>query len=104
VNHAPNFEHSGCTPAHTPPVHDPQSTIRPESWQHAFFAAVTETNRSKALPLIRDAQTILETCVADITCDSPGNTAELLDLWNSLTYLGILLECMGNEPGGFLWD
>jgi hypothetical protein len=104
VNHSPNFEHSGRIAAHTPPVHEPQSKVRPEAWQYAFFAAVSETNRVKALPLIREAQTILETQLEDMNCDAAANGAELLDLWNSLTYLGILLECVGNEPGGFLWD
>jgi len=105
VNHAPNSEHSRQA-TQTPLIPEPSAhySSRPASWQNVFFAAVTETNRTKALPLIRDAQTVMEARLAGMTCASPGNTTELLDLWNSLTYLGILLECIGNEPGGFLWD
>jgi len=79
-------------------------TDAPVRWQDAFFSALLETDRRKALPLIRRAHDAVESRLADISLHHSLDSAELLDLWNSLTYLGILSECFGNGRGGFLWD
>lgn len=75
-----------------------------ESWQNAFFEAIVETNQSRAVPLIHTAQSILGDRLAVIACEPSGHSAEMLDLRNSLTYLSILLECVGTSRGEFLWD
>jgi hypothetical protein len=76
----------------------------PESWQLALFAAVAETNRVRALPLIRHAQLILDRRLAEINSPHSGCDDEALDLRASQTYLGILLQCIGSEEGELLWD
>ena len=75
-----------------------------ESWQFALFAAVAETNRVRALPLIRHAQLILDRRLAEISSPQSSCSDEALDLRASRTYLGILLDCMGSEQGELLWD
>ena len=75
-----------------------------ESWQLALFAAVAETNRVRALPLIRHAQLILDRRLAEINSPQSGCSDEALDLRASRTYLGILLQCIGSEEGDLLWD
>jgi len=76
----------------------------PVSWQDTFFAAVVETNPTKALPLIRRAQSVLESRLFDVSSEESTNPGELADLCHSLTYLGIISDCVGDERGGFLWD
>ena len=80
---------------------DPSSS---KSWQLALFAAVAETNRIRALPLIRHAQLILDRRLAEINSPESVYSDEELDLRASRTYLGILLQCMGTEAGELLWD
>lgn len=75
-----------------------------ESWQLALFAAVAETNRVRALPLIRHAQLILDRRLAEISSPQSSCSDEALDLRASRTYLGILLECIGSAQGELLWD
>ena len=75
-----------------------------ESWQLALFAAMAETNRIRALPLIRHAQLILDRRLAEINSPESVCSDEALDLRASRTYLGILLQCMGSEAGELLWD
>ena len=75
-----------------------------ESWQLALFAAMAETNRVRALPLIRHAQLILDRRLAEINSPESVCSDEALDLRASRTYLGILLQCMGSEAGELLWD
>lgn len=76
----------------------------PESWQLAFFAAVAETNRVRALPLIRHAQVMLDRRLAEINSPQWSDSDEAFDLRSSRTYLGILLECINSEGGELLWD
>jgi hypothetical protein len=75
-----------------------------ESWQLALFAAMVETNRVRALPLIRHALLILDRRLAEINSPQSGCSDEALDLQASRTYLGILLQCIGSEEGELLWD
>ena len=75
-----------------------------ESWQLALFAAMVETNRVRALPLIRHALLILDRRLAEINSPQSGCSDEALDLRASRTYLGILLQCIGSEEGELLWD
>jgi hypothetical protein len=75
-----------------------------ESWQRALFEAVVETSQSKALPLICRARSIIERRLAEMVSEEPSYPSEPLDLRNSQIYLGLLLECVGSERGGFLWD
>lgn len=75
-----------------------------ESWQEALFAAVMETSRIRALPLIRSACSILDCGLAHITYGDPEYLAELLDLWNSQICLNIPLQRIDDERGGVLWD
>ena len=76
-----------------------------ESWQLALFNAISQTDRTRALPLIRRAQAILERRLTEIASNQQSpNSAEVGDLWSALTYLGILLECALNERGKFLWE
>jgi hypothetical protein len=75
-----------------------------ESWQHALFDAVVETRRSKALPLICRARSIVDCRLAEIVFEEPSYPSEVLDLRSSQIYLGLLLECVGNERGELLWD
>jgi hypothetical protein len=75
-----------------------------ESWQRALFAALTETNRVRALPLIRHAQLILDRRLAEISSAQSSCSDEAFDLRASRTYLGILLQCIGSEQGELLWD
>ena len=75
-----------------------------ESWQLALFAAVAETNRVRALPLIRHALLILDRRLAEINSPQSGCSDEALDLRASRTYLGILLQCIDSEEGELLWD
>lgn len=74
-----------------------------ESWQSAFFEAIIETRRSRVVPVIRDAQSILRHRLAEVASDPLGYAAEMQDLRTSLTYLSILLECVGNKRGELLW-
>lgn len=80
------------------------SSFTADSWQLAFFDAVLETNRGRALPLIVRAQSILEQRMSELASDPSDCPAEALDLLNSLTYLGILLDCTSTDLGGLLWD
>ncbi len=73
-------------------------------WQDTFFAALVETDATKALPLIHRAQSVLESRLFDVSSDQSNNGSELADLRHSLTYLGIISDCVGSERGGFLWD
>lgn len=75
-----------------------------ESWQLALFAAVAETNRVRALPLIHHARMILDRRLAEISSPQSSCSDEALDLRASRTYLGILLKCIGSEEGELLWD
>ena len=75
-----------------------------QSWQLALFAAVAETNRVRALPLIRHAQLILDRRLAEINSPQSEGSDEVLDLRASRTYLGILLQCIDSEEGELLWD
>ena len=87
-----------------PPERQGDKNSSSESWQLALFAAVAETNRVRALPLIRHAQLILDRRLAEISSPQSSCSDEALDLRASRTYLGILLDCMGSEQGELLWD
>ena len=54
--------------------------------------------------MICNTQALLEYRLAQITGDPSGDPTEVLDLRDSLTYLGILLDCVGTEAGEFLWQ
>jgi len=88
----------------TPESSKPLSTPTTRSWQPAFLAAVVESNRGRAIPMICNTQALLEYRLAQITGDPSGDPTEVLDLRDSLTYLGILLDCVGTEAGEFLWQ
>jgi hypothetical protein len=81
-----------------------EDNASPESWQLALFAAVAETNRVRALPLIRHAQLMLDRRLAEINSPQWSDSDEAFDLRASRTYLGILLECISSEEGELLWD
>lgn len=63
-----------------------------------------ESNRQRALPQIELAQKAMHTRVAELRNDSSIDSPELQDLNSALTYLGILLQHIGQESGDLLWD
>jgi hypothetical protein len=93
------------TPAKPSPLdtsHD--LNLSAELWQRALYDGLVETSRSKAFALICRARSIVDSRLAQIASEKPSYPSEALDLQNSRTYLGLLLECAGNGRGEFLWD
>lgn len=74
------------------------------SWQRAYFEAMVESDRNKALLGIERARYAIQQRVEELDHLSTKSPRELQDLVYASTYLGILLMQMGTEGGSLLWD
>lgn len=74
------------------------------AWYHAYFLAMVEHDRGKALLEIENARNAIQQRVQEIRGVRPSNPREMQDLDSALTYLDILLLQMGTEGGALLWD
>lgn len=81
-----------------------RSSAAAPDWYQAYFVAVVESNRDRALPQIELAQRAIHNRVAQLQKDPHSNPRELQDLHNASVYLGILLQHIGRETGNLLWD
>lgn len=73
-------------------------------WYRAYFAAMVERDRNKALPGIQKARIAIQERTRELRHSNPSSPREIPDLINALTYLGILLSHLGTEMGDLLWD
>ncbi len=103
----PGFEYD-AQPAYSAPGSKQQSSRQLRAsvmlpWQAAFLAAIAESDCTRALPLIWNAQKLLESRLTQIARE-PVFHPEVPDIRDCLTYLGILLGCIGSESGEILWQ
>lgn len=84
----------------------PGTSIRSNAprWYQIYFAAILESDQSKAALLIESAQGAIRDRLAELRAAPPANSREGQDLDSALMYLGILLDHMGQESGSLLWD
>jgi hypothetical protein len=80
-----------------PKIPDPE-------WYRAYFAAMVETDRNRALLEIQKARIAIQERTRELRHNQPSNPREIHDLINALTYLGILLSHLGTATGDLLWD
>ena len=73
-------------------------------WYQIYFCALLETDQKKAVRLIERAQVAIRERLGDLRLAPAQNPHELQDLGSALTYLGILLDHIGNDSGSLLWD
>ena len=73
-------------------------------WYRAYFAAMVERDRDKALLEISKARIAIQERTKELRYVARPNPREIQDLVNALTYLGILLSHIGTETGDLLWD
>jgi hypothetical protein len=73
-------------------------------WYHAYFVAMMERDRTKALLQIQRARIAIQERTRELRHSDPSSPREIHDLINALTYLGILLAHIGTESGNLLWD
>jgi hypothetical protein len=74
------------------------------SWRRAYFEAMVESDRNKALLGIERARYAIQERVEELDHLPAKNPRELQDLVYASTYLGILLMQVGTEAGSLLWD
>ena len=74
------------------------------AWYKAYFDAMVERDRSRALLEIERARHAIENRASELRHVPPSSPREAQDLVHALTYLGILLMYMNTENGGLLWD
>ena len=74
------------------------------TWYHAYFLAMVEHDRNKALSEIERARDAIQQRTRELQYGAPSNPREVQDLMNALTYLRILLTHMNADTGGLLWD
>ena len=74
------------------------------AWYEAYFLALMERDRNKALPAIERAWHAIEQRSFELRQAPASSPRECQDLVHALTYLGILLSQIGAESGGVLWD
>lgn len=74
------------------------------NWYQAYFVALQERDRDKALLEIERARRAIEQRTFELSQVPGSNARELQDLGHALTYLGILLMHIGRESGDVLWD
>ena len=74
------------------------------TWYHAYFLAMVEHDRSKALFEIEKARDAIQQRTRELQYGAPSSPREVQDLMNALTYLRILLTHMNAETGTLLWD
>lgn len=74
------------------------------TWYQIYFAAILESDHQKAAHLIERAQGAIRDRLSDLRFEPANNPCELQDLGSAFTYLGILLDHIGNESGSLLWD
>lgn len=82
-------------------------TFTPSSqpaWYKAYFIAVVERDRNKALLEIDRARRAIEQRFLELRQLPASSPREYQDLVHALTYLGILLSHIGRETGRVLWD
>lgn len=82
----------------------PSSNPVVADWYQAYFFAVVEHDRQRALPQIELAQRAIHDRTVQLQKDPACNPRELQDLNNASVYLGILLQHIGRETGNLLWD
>ena len=73
-------------------------------WYQIYFAALLERDQKKAVQLIEDAQWAIRTRLEELRRVPVQNSREPQDLGSALTYLGILLDHIGDDSGRLLWD
>lgn len=73
-------------------------------WYQIYFAALLESDQRKAARLIECARGAIYDRLDDLRLTTPNHPRELQDLGSALTYLGILLDHIGDEGGSILWD
>jgi hypothetical protein len=73
-------------------------------WYSMYSTAMWETDRGKTLFQIERAQKAIQERVLELRYLPPSNVREVHDLGYASTHLEILLQCLGNENGGLLWD
>jgi hypothetical protein len=73
-------------------------------WYQAYFAAMTERDRKKALVEIERARHAIQERTDELHHLPANNSREIQDLTNASTYLGILLLNMNAGTGSLLWD
>lgn len=74
------------------------------AWYEAYFIAVVERDRNKALLEIDQARHAIEQRCLELRQLPASSPREYQDLAHALTYLGILLSHIGSETGRVLWD
>lgn len=74
------------------------------AWYDAYFVAVVERDRNKALLEIDRARHAIEQRSRELGQLAGNNPREFQDMVYALTYLGILQSQIGTESGGILWD
>jgi hypothetical protein len=74
------------------------------TWYHAYFLAMVEHDRNKALSEIEKARDAIQQRTRELQYGAPSSPREVQDLMNALTYLRILLTHMNAETGTLLWD
>jgi hypothetical protein len=78
-------------------------TVEP-TWYHAYFLAMVEHDRNKALSEIEKARDAIQQRTRELQYGAPSSPREVQDLMNALTYLRILLTHMNAETATLLWD
>ncbi len=73
-------------------------------WYQIYFAALLERDQEKAVKLIEDAQCAIRYRLEELRGAAVQNSREPQDLGSALTYLGILLDHIGDDSGRLLWD
>jgi len=75
------------------------------TWYHSYFSAILETNQNRAVVKIERARTSVQNRIIELQFGkTPTQAREIQDLNNALTYLQILLEHIGKESDGLLWE
>ena len=68
------------------------------AWYQSYFSALLESNQNRARVKIEQARKTVQERILELRFDSiPGNSGEVQDLQNALTYLRLLLEHIGKE-------
>jgi hypothetical protein len=73
-------------------------------WYHAYFVAMCESDRKRALLEIERARLAIQKRLGELRRLPPGDPQEMQDLTSALTYLGILLMHVGKDSGALLWE
>lgn len=84
----------------------PNFTVRSgePGWYHAYFVAMCESDRHRALLEIEHARHAIQERLRELHQLPPCDPREMQDLNSAMTYLGILMMHVGKESGNLLWD